>query len=101
MERLIFGFLLIFLALMSMPIWGCNGLSKQTDLNNCANNVLAKTNEKLNKVYSNYLSDLTPDEQSKLKESQNYGGNLKIKIVHLNLLQLRKVQCILMFYLHV
>ncbi|MCH7333995.1 lysozyme inhibitor LprI family protein [Acinetobacter modestus] len=80
MERLIFGFLLIFFSInVHADLGMCKGLSKQTDLNNCANNGLAKTNEKLNKVYSNYLSELTPDEQSKLKESQKLWGQFKDK----------------------
>ncbi|MFC6628619.1 lysozyme inhibitor LprI family protein [Acinetobacter beijerinckii] len=80
MERLILCFLFIFFSInVHADMVGCKGLSKQSDLNNCANNFLAKTNEKLNKVYSNYLSDLTPDEQSKLKESQKIWGQFKDK----------------------
>ena len=71
MERLIFCFLFIIFSInVQADVGLCKGLSKQTELNNCANNLLVKTNEKLNKVYLNYLSELKADDQLKLKEAQ-------------------------------
>ncbi|MNG56827.1 hypothetical protein D3C78_185170 [compost metagenome] len=48
----------------------CKNLSKQVDLNTCASSALKESNNKFNKVYVGYLRELSPNEQTMLKNSQ-------------------------------
>lgn len=48
----------------------CKNLSKQVDLNTCASLALKESNNKFNKVYVGYLRELSPNEQTMLKNSQ-------------------------------
>ncbi len=57
----------------------CKNLTKQADLNACASRNLNTANESIGKVYNNYLKDLSPQEQVKLKEAQRSWVQFKEK----------------------
>lgn len=57
----------------------CKNLTKQSDLNTCASRSLNIANESIGKVYNNYLKDLSPQEQLKLKEAQRSWVQFKEK----------------------
>ncbi len=48
----------------------CKNYTKQSDINACASHSLITANDELGKVYNNYLTGLSSQEQLKFKDAQ-------------------------------